>query len=256
MASSSWTGNPIGAQALQAPDGLATAPSMAFASEPTTGRYRLGTNDVGEAVNGAAVMDWTATRFNLPAGIGLAFAGDIGTNGKVLVGGSNGAWTASPSLTGLTLSGTAALATVTQTGKTTTYNGIATAGLGTPVVVAYARVTAQSSANASIATYTVGASDGTFAVSANMNVSAVTVLSTVLTCTYTDETNTSRSLILPIAQLAGTFIAAGVISATGVWQTAIMHIRAKASTVITLLSATGTFTGVTYAAEGLMVQVA
>lgn len=251
MAASTWT--QLHTIQTQTPDGTVAAPAMAFASETATGRYRLGANNIGEAINGAPVMDWNASRLNLPTGMGLAFNGDAGTTGKVLIGGPTGAWTASPSLTGITLSGTAALATVTQTGKTTTYNGIATAGLGTPIVVAYARVTAQSAANAAITSYVVGAADGSFEISANLNVTAVTVLATTLTCTYTDEANTARTLVLPIAQIAGTFIAAGAITALGVWQTPILHIRAKAATTITIFSTTGTFSGVTYtAAEALI----
>lgn len=224
MANSTWNQITVGASGIQVPDGTVTAPALAFASEPTTGRYRVGANNVGEAINGAPVMDWNATRLNLPNA--LAVAGNSG------------------------------LATVTQSGKTTTYNSLATAGLGLPVIVAYARATAQSAANASIVTYTVGAADGTFEVSANVNVTAVTVLATTLTCTYTDESNTSRSMILPIQQLAGSLIAAGAITATGPWHAPVIHIRAKAATVITVLTSAGTFTGVTYTAEGLIKQTA
>lgn len=256
MANSTWNAMTVGASGVQVPDGTVAAPALAFASETATGRYRIGANNIGEAINGAPVMDWNATRLNMPTGVGLSFNGDAGTTGKVLIGGTTGAWTASPSLTGLTLSGTAALATVTQSGKTTTYNGVTTAGLGMPVIVAYGRVTAQSAANSSIVTYTVGASDGSFEVSGNLNASAITVLATTLTCTYTDESNTSRSMIFPIQQLAGSLIAAGAITATGPWHSPVQTIRAKAATVITILTSAGTFSGVTYTAEGLIKQTA
>lgn len=141
-------------------------------------------------------------------------------------------------------------------GKITTYNGIATTGWGVPAIYGYGRVTAQSAANASIATYTVGAADGSFEVSANMNVTAVTVLATTLTCTYTDESNTARTMILPVAQVAGSFIAAGAITATGAWESPVIHIRCKAATAITILTSAGTFTGVTYTAEGVIKQTA
>lgn len=140
--------------------------------------------------------------------------------------------------------------------KFSTYANVVTAGWGVPAVYAAGRVTAQSAANASISTYTVGAADGSFEVSANMEVSASTVLSTTLTCTYTDESNTARTMILPVQQLTGSFIAGGVISGTGAWETPVMHIRCKAATAITILTSTGTFTGVTYTAEGIIKQTA
>lgn len=134
----------------------------------------------------------------------------------------------------------------------------ATSGaVGVPVVVATGRATAQSAANASISTFTVGAADASFEVSANMNVTASTTLATTLTCTYTDEANVARTMILPIAPLSGTFTAAGAISGAGasVWHTPVMHIRAKAATAITILTSAGTFTGVTYTAEGIIRRV-
>jgi hypothetical protein len=140
--------------------------------------------------------------------------------------------------------------------KTTAYNNVTTAGWGIPAIYAAGRVTAQSAANASIATYTVGAADGSFEVSANMNVTASTSLATTLTVTYTDESNTARSMILPSAPLSGTFVAAGAITGTGPWHTPVMHIRAKAATAITVLTSAGTFTGVTYTAEGIIKQTA
>jgi hypothetical protein len=127
---------------------------------------------------------------------------------------------------------------------------------GVPNTVAKGRVTAQAAANASVATFTVGAADGSFQVSMNMNVSAATVLATTMTCTYTDESNTARTMIFPVQQLGGSFIAAGAVTATGAWETAVLAIRCKAATVITLLTSAGTFTVVTYTAEGFIVQTA
>lgn len=135
------------------------------------------------------------------------------------------------------------------------YNGVATSGWGVPAIQASGRATAQSAANASISTYTVGAADGSFEVSANMNVTAATVLSTTLQVSYTDESNTARSMIFPVQQLGGSFIAGGLITATGAWESATMHIRCKASTAITVLTAAGTFNTVTYTAEGLIRQL-
>lgn len=159
---------------------------------------------------------------------------------------------------GAGVTGTLATAlAIDSTGAFTTVGKIATLGaIGVPAVVAVGRVTAQSAANASISTFTVGAADASFEVSANMNVTASTALTTTLTCTYTDESNTARTMILPVASLAGSFIAAGAITGAGasVWETPVMHIRAKAATAITILTSAGTFTGVTYTAEGVIKQ--
>lgn len=244
------------AQPFYAPNGAVGAPAYAFTNDTTTGRYRIGANNPAEAVNGAIAFDWNATRLNLANAIALAFNGDSGTSGKVVIGGTSPAYSASPSLTALTLSAAITAATAVLSGKVTTYNGVVTAGLGVVAVVGYGRVTAQAAANASIATYTVGGADGSFEVSGNLNATAVTVLATTLTCTYTDESNTARTMILPVQQLGGSFIAGGAITSTGAWETPTMHIRCKAATVITLLTSTGTFSGVTYTAEGVIKQTA
>lgn len=145
---------------------------------------------------------------------------------------------------------------ITATGAVVSLAGVAAEGLvGVPVVAKVGRITAQSS-NATIATLTTPAVDGSYYVSANMNVTASTTLVTTLTCTYTDESNTARTMILPVAGLTGSFVALGAISGAGatVWHTTPMHIRVKASTAITILTSAGTFTGVTYTADGLILQ--
>lgn len=152
---------------------------------------------------------------------------------------------------------TASKFAVNNLGSLTKIGAITTAGLmGAPGVVAVGRVTAQSAANASISTFTVGAADASFEISANMNVTASTALTTTLTCTYTDEASTAQTMVLPIVSLSGTFVAAGAITGAGatVWHTPVMHIRAKAATAITILTTAGTFTGVTYTAEGVIKQ--
>lgn len=164
---------------------------------------------------------------------------------------SLGSWEA----TNGTLLGTFAVTgTVTQTAKTATYNNIATAGIGVVPVLGVGRVTAQSAANNSIATYTAPASDGSYEVSMNMNVTAVTAMSASLNCDYTDEGNTARTMIFPVQSLAGNFVTGGLITATGPYETPVMHIRVKASTQIKLYTSAGTYTGVTYTAEGIIKQ--
>lgn len=138
--------------------------------------------------------------------------------------------------------------------KISSYNGVSTAGWGVEVIQAQNEVTAQAAANASIATYTVGAADGSFRVSASLSCTAATVLSTTLTCSYTDKANVARTMILPVQQLTGSFIAGGLITGTGAWETPVMHIRCKAATAITIFTATGTFNTVTYSADATISQ--
>lgn len=140
---------------------------------------------------------------------------------------------------------------------TTLWAGITTVALGNPAIVsASAPLTGQVAAVASVTAVTVGASDGTFEVSANVNVTAATTAAFGVVITYTDETNTPRSLTLPVAQLAGTFIASITnVTGTGPYEGAVLTIRAKAATVITVTTA-GTFTSVTYNVSGTIKQVA
>jgi hypothetical protein len=115
-------------------------------------------------------------------------------------------------------------------------------------------VTAQNAANASIATFTVGGADGSFEVSMNMNVTAAVAISTSMNCNYTDESNTARTMVIPVTSLGGTFLTNGLVITTGAFETAVFHIRCKASTSITLYTAAGTFSSVTYTAEGIIKQ--
>jgi hypothetical protein len=125
-----------------------------------------------------------------------------------------------------------------------------------PLIVGNARATGKTAAFA-LATYTVGASDTTFQVSANVNITAVTVASFQVTCTYHDETNTSRTLVLNFSQINGTFVqtltaALGV----GAYEGVPLQIRAKAGTTIIIAStAGGTYTSVTYSLEERIIQL-
>lgn len=124
-----------------------------------------------------------------------------------------------------------------------------------PAISGNGRVTAQTAAATAFSTATVGSSDASYWVSANINITTSTTYSFTVTCTYTDETNTSRSQTEAFMILAGTTIntisnvTAGVVPLEGVT----FHIRCKAATTITW-SSTGTFTAVTYNAEGIIQQ--
>lgn len=145
---------------------------------------------------------------------------------------------------------------VNSSGTIPKYNNVATAGLGVPAIYGFGRSTAQTAAVASVATYTVGSSDGSFAISANVLVTASATHNFTVTCAYTDEGNTSRTLTLNLSQLAGTLVTA-ITNTTGIgpYGGVPVHIRAKASTSITIAT-TGTFTSVTYNVEGLITQKA
>ena len=140
----------------------------------------------------------------------------------------------------------------------TIFNSIANAiGAGTISVSSpgIGRVVAQTAAVSSVAALTVGASDATFMVSANVLVTAATTANFTVTCAYTDEGNTSRTLTLTFSQLAGTLLTAITnVTGTGPYEGVPLHIRCKAATTITIAT-TGTFTSVTYNAEGLIRQM-
>lgn len=147
--------------------------------------------------------------------------------------------------------------TVNNKGKQTVYAGIATAGIGSPAVYAAGRGTALVGASASVSSYTVGTSDGSFRVSANVNVVTSTTHTFTVTCAYTDETNVARTLTLGFTQLAGSTIVTAITNVTGAgpYESISYHIRCKASTAITFAT-TGTFASVNYNAEGIAVQLA
>lgn len=141
-------------------------------------------------------------------------------------------------------------------GQVLSSTGTGTAWSAAPLIVGNARMTGLTAAQA-LATYTVGATDTTFQVSANVNMTAVTIASFQVTCTYTDETTTSRTLVLNFSQISGTLVqtltaALGV----GAYEGVPLHIRAKAGTTIIIAStAGGTYTSVTYNFEERIMQL-
>lgn len=65
-------------------DGLVGAPSISFTNETTSGRYRIGANNIGESINSTKVLDWNASRLLL-TGLHLLWgtdnAQDLGASG-------------------------------------------------------------------------------------------------------------------------------------------------------------------------------
>lgn len=126
---------------------------------------------------------------------------------------------------------------------------------GVVLVSKSARATAQTAANASVFTYTLPATDASFKVSANVLVTTSSAEAFTVTCAYTDEGNTARTVTMPFILLAGTTAAAvnfgnGAVPYEGL----VFRIRCKASTAITIAT-TGTFTGATYNVEAGITQI-
>lgn len=141
------------------------------------------------------------------------------------------------------------------TGLISRYNTIPTTGLGVPAIYGTNRLTNQSGNVASVATYTVGTSDGSFEIGANVNVTTSSSHSFTVTCTYSDENNVSRTLTFSFVQNGVASIIQTITNTTGTGAYAgiPMRIRCKANTSITIASI-GTFTTVAYNIEGDIAQ--
>lgn len=142
------------------------------------------------------------------------------------------------------------------TGPIQSVNNIATVGnFGVPTIVAQNRLTGQTGAIASVATFTPTA-DGTFEISADVLITASTSFSFTVTVNYTDEGGTARTQQLAFNQSnGGGFVTsfsntAGALSYTGYAIT----LRDKANSAITIVTS-GTFTTVTYNVEGSIRQI-
>lgn len=194
------------------------------------------------------IVDSTSASSSITGG--LVVAATLGTSAtSVGIGGGN------INAGGTIISG----GNMTVGAKVTSYNGITTAGLGVPVTVASANITAQSAA-ATITSFATAAADSDFEVMCQLNASAATSLSAPFQCTYTDVNNVAKTLTFAVQDVdgtAGTFLANGlmVAAAAKTFMTPTMHIRVKASTTITLKVGTGTFTAVTYSASGVIRQL-
>lgn len=120
-----------------------------------------------------------------------------------------------------------------------------------------ARATAQAAAVASLLAYTVTGVDSSFDVSANVNVTTATTHNFTVTCAYTDETNTARTLTLGFTQLSGATFLTAITNVTGAgpYESPVYHIRCKAGTTITFATV-GVFTAVAYNVEAILRQTA
>lgn len=120
-----------------------------------------------------------------------------------------------------------------------------------PIVVAGTDLTAQSAAT-NIVTYTTGAADSTFEVSARLNITAITAGTLQAQVTYFDENNVSRT----VAFFSMGSTTAGI-SAIGYNNYAVLgELRVKASTTITVSTfATVALVGATYNAGATIKKV-
>lgn len=181
------------------------------------------------------------------AGAAPATLGSLGTTTTVLHGNAAG----NPTFGAVSLTADISGILPVANGGT----GSSTA-LGIPLIVGNARQTGLTAARA-LTTLTVGGADTTYLVSANVNITAVTVASFQVTCTYTDETNTSRTLVLNFSQINGTYVQTLTAAlGTGAYEGAPLQIRAKAGTTIIIASAAGgTYTSITYNLEERIMQL-
>lgn len=186
------------------------------------------------------------------------FTGGTGTTANGTAGGFtfqvNNPGTGEPSVTPQAftfLNGSTTIFQINQTNLATVYGGITLAGNGLSSIVGYGRAASVTATQSSVATYTVGSSDGSFYVSANLNVTSNSMLGTIaMTFTYTDETNTSRTVSMNLQNTSGTISSSGI-NTTGPYMGIPIHIRAKASTAITVI-ATVTGGPPTFNVEGII----
>lgn len=132
--------------------------------------------------------------------------------------------------------------------------------VGVPAIVSRGRSTAQVAAVASVTTLTVGASDASYEVLANLLVTTATTHTFTVECAYTDEGNTARTVTLPF-RLVGdtTALTASVVNTNGAvpYLGVPVGIRAKAATTVTIRTqAAGTYTTVVFNVEGVITQTA
>jgi hypothetical protein len=173
-------------------------------------------------------------------------------------GGNVGLGTVNPAALFTVGSGTSSQYQVDSTFKVVKYANVATTGWGHPAIYASGRLVAQTAA-VTLTTYTVGAADGSFLISANINVTTSTLHNFTATCVYTDESNVSRTFTFGFSQLAGATLISAITQVTGAgpYESPVSHIRCIAGSTITIATVGGGgFTTVTYNGEGHISQIA
>jgi hypothetical protein len=144
-------------------------------------------------------------------------------------------------------------------GPVKSYNGVATAGQGVPSIYSSGNTAGAVAQIASNSSYTVGAADGTFLITANILVTTATLHSFTAEVAYTDEGNTARVLTLSYTLLAGGALGTLVTNGNGAvpYEYVPVCIRAKAATAITVrTNAGGTYTTVAFNMRSAITQIA
>lgn len=152
--------------------------------------------------------------------------------------------------------GSGNLTCMDSNGIFTTYNSETVLGNGVASIQSYRRATNGQTGSTSLTAYTVGGADESLEITANINVTTATINNFTVTCSYTDETGASIVSTLPFSSVTGSVLN-NITNAlgTGPFEGLPIHIRAKASTNVTIAT-TGTFTTVTYNFEGVMKRTA
>lgn len=234
-------------------NGTVNAPSIFFLSQTTTGLYLNAANDMRLTIAGVDESRWfqNGQMWRSDAVIGFATSGVLtsfdtafsrATAGTVALGTGGAGGTG----------GTLALTSIAMAGKATFYNGVAVTGQGFPSIYGAQRVTSQTTAGAFVS-YTTGAADESLEISANVLVTTHGSEAITIACAYTDEGGTARVATLAFASLAGAV--APTVGAAGPFFGQGIHIRAKQTTAVSVAS-TGTFTGATFNADGIIRKLA
>jgi hypothetical protein len=220
-----------------------------FTNTGGTAYYGIESSAGGAVLTGSLA---NALVFNTGSAHALQFGTTDTVRLTIAAGGSVGIGTAAPSA----LLSVAEKLLITSGGLISQYNNVATVAWGVPAIYGTGRATGQTGAVTTVATYTVGAADGSFDVSANVNVTSATLYNFQVLVDYTDEGSVTRTLPLQFT-LIGTSFSSSITNAIGggPYSAPALRIRCKASTAVKIYTS-GTFTTVTYNVEGTIVQVA
>jgi hypothetical protein len=171
-----------------APDGAVGAPAYAFTNDTDCGVYRINTNNIGIAVNGAKVLDIGTAGLGVTGTLTSSGALTVSSGGATVTGNSTitGSLTVSTSISGATVTGDM-VATQSQMETPSASNLIVTpARLGFHPGVAKA--------------FTLISSSGTAVVSGSLNVSSVTKNGTGdYTITFTTSFSSTNYVCFPVS---------------------------------------------------------
>lgn len=166
-------------------DGSVSAPIIANTTENNSGRYRIGTKNFGEAINGVKVFDWSDTRLLMASAYDLQRATDVTTPTAASVGyigtiivAKDATYTVAANIAGQTLYHTSA--------STHTYTIDSNANLALPIGFMFKVVNESGGGNVTVAitadTLRWNASTGSRTIAANGSAVFTKVAATVWRC--------------------------------------------------------------------------